>query len=91
MTVDFVIRYFGYFGYSITLSVEVTNPGCRAVEGVGLRPLACWDCGFKFRQGQGYLSRVSDMYCTARGFATGRSLVQRRPTECVIECDQMQQ
>jgi hypothetical protein len=23
---------------------------CRAVEGVGLRPFACWDCGFESRR-----------------------------------------
>jgi hypothetical protein len=23
----------------------------RAVEGVGVRPLACWDCGFEFLRG----------------------------------------
>jgi hypothetical protein len=68
MTVDFVIRY---FGYSITLSSEVVNPGGRAVEGLGLRPLACRDCGFKFHQEQGYLSRVSVVSCTTRGFCYG--------------------
>jgi hypothetical protein len=26
-----------------------TDPGGRAVEGVGLWPLACWDCGLEFR------------------------------------------
>ena len=71
MTVDFVIRYFGYFGYSITLSSEVTNPGGRAVEGVGLRPLVCWDCGFKPFREQGCLSLVSSVSCTARGLCCG--------------------
>jgi len=27
------------------------NPGGRAVSGVGLRPLVCWDCGFESRWG----------------------------------------
>jgi len=30
-----------------------------AVEDVGLRPLACWDCGFEYRRGHGYVSVVS--------------------------------
>jgi len=64
MSVDFVIRYLGYFGYSITLSSEVFNPGGRAVEGLGLRPLACRDCGFKFRQGQGCFSLMCVVCCT---------------------------
>ena len=32
---------------------------CRAVYGVGLRPLACWDCGFESRRGHGYLFIVN--------------------------------
>jgi len=27
------------------------QPGDRAVRGVGLRPLTCWDCGFESRRG----------------------------------------
>ena len=27
----------------------------RALYGVGLRPLACWDCGFESRRGRGCL------------------------------------
>jgi hypothetical protein len=27
------------------------DPGGSAVEGVGLRKLACWDCGFESRWG----------------------------------------
>jgi hypothetical protein len=33
-----------------TLSIEVNaDPDGRAVQGVGLPPLACWDCGFNSR------------------------------------------
>jgi hypothetical protein len=32
-------------------------------SGVGLRPLACWDCGFESRQGRGCLSLVSAVCC----------------------------
>jgi hypothetical protein len=33
--------------------------GGRAVYGVGLRPLACWDFGFKSRRGHGCLSCIA--------------------------------
>ena len=32
--------------------------GSRAVEGGGLRPLACWEYGFDYRRGHGCLSIV---------------------------------
>jgi hypothetical protein len=35
------------------------DPSGRSVQGVGLRPLACWDCGFELRWGHGCLSVVS--------------------------------
>jgi hypothetical protein len=54
------------------------------VYGVGLRPLACWDCGFESRRGHGCLSLVSVVCCQVEVSATGRSLVQRSPTECVV-------
>jgi hypothetical protein len=31
------------------------GPSGRAVWGVGLRPLACWDCGFESQRGDGCL------------------------------------
>jgi hypothetical protein len=39
------------------------DPGGRAVCGVRLRPLACWDCRFESRRGHGYLSLVSVVCC----------------------------
>ena len=33
-------------------------PGDWEVEGLGLQPLACWDCGFESRQGHGCMSLV---------------------------------
>jgi hypothetical protein len=30
--------------------IDKADPGSRAVYGVGLRPLTCWDCGFESRQ-----------------------------------------
>jgi hypothetical protein len=55
---------------------------------VGLRPLACCDCGFESRWGHGCLSLVSAVCCQEAVSASGWSLVQRSPTECgVSECD----
>jgi hypothetical protein len=54
----------------------------RAVQGVGLRPLACWDCGFESHRGHGCLSVVSVVCCQVEVSATGWSLVQRSPTDC---------
>ena len=56
----------------------------RAVYGVGLRPLACWDYGFEFRPAHGCLSLLSVVCCQAEVFAADRSLVQRSPTECGV-------
>ena len=39
------------FGY-------VTDNGGRAVKGVGLGLLACWDCGFESGRGNGFLVSV---------------------------------
>jgi hypothetical protein len=51
------------------------------VYGVGLRPIACWDCGFESRRGHGCLSLVSVVCCQVEVSAMGWSLVQRSPTE----------
>jgi hypothetical protein len=64
------------------------DPIGHAIQGVGLRPLACWDCGFESRRGHGCLSLVSVVCCLVEVSASGCSLVQRSPTECgVSECD----
>ena len=53
-----------------------------------MRPLACWDCRFESRWRHGRLSLVSVLYCQVQVSASGRSLVERFPTECgVSECD----
>jgi len=55
---------------------------------MGLRPLACWDCGFKSRQGHGCPSFVSVVCCRVEVSAGGLSLVQRSPTDCGVSvCD----
>jgi hypothetical protein len=64
------------------------DPSGHAVEGVGLRPFAYWDCRFESRRGHGSPSLVSVAFCEVEVSATGWSLVQRSPTECgVSECD----
>ena len=62
--------------------------GCAAL-GVGLRPLACWDCGLESHRGHGCLSGVSVVCCQVEVSATSWSLIQRSPTDyggslCVI-------
>jgi len=49
-----------------------------------LRPLACWDYGFEYRRGHGYLSVVKAVCCQVEVFATGRSPVQISPTKCGV-------
>jgi hypothetical protein len=63
------------------------DPSGRAVYGVGLRPLACWDCGFESRLGHGCLS-LECCVLSGKVSASGWSLVLRSPTVCgVSECD----
>ena len=47
-----------------------------------LRLLACWDCEFESRRGLGCPSRVIILCCQVEVPATGRSPVQRSPTDC---------
>jgi hypothetical protein len=78
------------WGFSFTplLHYRGLKNGGRAVEGVRLRSLACWECGFESRGGPGYLSLVSVVFCQVQVSATGRSLFQTSPTECgASECD----
>ena len=44
-----------YFGGPVRYPAD---PSDRAVQGVGVRPIACWDCGFESRRGRGCLSFV---------------------------------
>ena len=70
------------------LKLQLADPG----GSVGLRPLACWDCGCESHRGMD-MSVVSAVCCQVEVSATGRSLVQRSPTDCVCvtECDKVQQ
>ena len=37
--------------HRMTVQYFKADPGGRAVKGVGLRPLACWNCGFESHRG----------------------------------------
>jgi hypothetical protein len=41
--------------FSLTFLPFLADPSGLAVYGVGLRPFACWDCGFESRRGHGCL------------------------------------
>ena len=49
---------------------------------MGLRQLACWECGFEFHWGYRSLSCVSVVCLQEEVPATGLSLLQRSPAEC---------
>jgi len=60
----------------------IAGPSSRSVEGVGLRPRACWDCGFESHRRHGRLSVVSVVCCQVEVSATNWSLLRRSPTYC---------
>jgi hypothetical protein len=65
---------FTFFGFVLA------DPSGRAVSEVGLRPLACWDCGFESRRG----TRISVCYeccILSEVLVSDWSLLQRSPTE----------
>jgi hypothetical protein len=53
----------------------MADPSARVVEGVGLPPLACWDCGFEYRRMHGCLYVLSVVCCQAEVSATGRGVI----------------
>jgi len=82
----FADRYF----FTIPFPLAMYSEYCRFVHTntctcVGLRPLACWDCGFESHRGYRCLSLVSVVCCQVEVSATGWSLVQS-PTDCVRRC-----
>ena len=66
--------------YSLVLPV-------RWPRGLGVRPLACWDCGFESHQGNGPFSVVSVVCCQVEVSATSWSLIQSCRLWCVVVCD----
>jgi hypothetical protein len=69
------------WGNKLRINSAPAGPSGRAVSGVGLRPLACWDCGFESHRGHGCYV-VSVMCCQVEVCAKDWSLVQRSPTDC---------
>ena len=63
-------------------SVQLADFSRRVVQRVGLRLLACWDCGFESRCGYWCLSLVIVVFCQVEVSASSLSLVQTSPTEC---------
>ena len=66
---------------------SMADLGGRAVQGVGLRPLACWNYGFESRQGHGCVS-CECCVLSRRGLCVG---LTTRPEEsyrlwCVVLC-----
>jgi hypothetical protein len=63
----------------------------RIKMGVGLRSLACWDCGFESRCGYGCLYVVNVASIQVEASAMGQSLVQEvLQNVCHLVC-QLQQ
>ena len=46
------------------------------VQGMGLWPLACWNCGLEYSWGHGCLSLVSVVCCKVEVSVLGRSLAR---------------
>jgi hypothetical protein len=64
--------------YCAVWTGSLNKAGCAVLD-EGLRPLACWDCGFESRQGHEYLSVV---YCQVEVSTSDWSLAQGSPAEC---------
>jgi hypothetical protein len=84
----------GFHSYEIIrISIPFGRLGWPCGLGMGLRLFACWIAGSNPAGDYRYLSLLSVVCCQVEASATGRSLIQRSPTErvCVTECDQEQQ
>ena len=57
---------------------DAAGPGGHMIQGVGLRLLACLDCGFESHQGHGCLSVVSVVCCQVEVATMSCSLVHSR-------------
>jgi len=66
--VDKVTTKMGFFLVYVALgSFHQADPNGLAVKGVGLRLLACWDCGFLSYGGMDVLCLVSFVCFSGRG------------------------
>jgi hypothetical protein len=80
--------YYKAADLSTLCTLRLPIPVAARCKTWGLRPFACRDCGFESGRGHGFLSVVSVVCCQVEVSVSGRSLVQRSPTECgVSECD----
>jgi hypothetical protein len=70
------------FEYSIFSENLLSVFGPPGWSGVGPKPLDCWDLGFESPWGHGYSCHLLCVVYVAAS-ATGWSLVERNPTECV--------
>jgi hypothetical protein len=76
----------------LSITIKTDGPSGPAVYGVGLRPVACWECVFESRRGHGCLSLVTVVCCQVGVSATGpipRPEESYRVCVCVSECDQV--
>jgi hypothetical protein len=62
------------------------DPGSRGFRGASLRPLSCWDRGFKFRWRHGFSSRVSVLCCVSNGLCDELITRSEVSTRCVCVC-----
>ena len=65
-----------------------SDPGDRAVEGVGLRQLACWECGCESCRGHGSLVQRSPTECGESECVQDASIINKSgPTRgcCAVE------
>jgi len=70
--------------------ISKADPGGRAVEGVGFRPIYCWDRGFESCWGHARSSLVFDLYYVGSARCDGlitRSEESHQVCMCLIVCD----
>ena len=64
------ICYTIYANKILSRKSETANPSGSAVQDTGLRPIACWDCGFESFRGHVFLSLASIVCCLWVGLIT---------------------
>jgi len=78
----YVCSYIYIYIYIYTHTHTYAGPGGHSVQGVGLRPLACWDCGFESHRRHRGLSIENVVCCQREVSAMGLSIIQWSPTDC---------
>jgi hypothetical protein len=79
-------RLRGYSTFYQALNMTIRTIAARS-KGVGLRPLACWDCEFESYRGHGYIS-LERVECCKRScdWSILRPEKHYRDIECVFVC-----